>query len=238
MDRREAFGLSIKKLRKERSLTQPELADRLEGVPGLRQADISKIENGRHSSPEMHIAALARALGVRSSDISIMVDEAVESGGRDYPIKTPLTTPEAQERTGGDCQRRSVPLVGWVSAGHWDQVENPFDPEVAKGLVPVGIKVSDRAYALKVKGDSMTNPIGWPSFPEGSTIIVDPIRQYSSGDLVIAQVDDDDEATFKRLVKEAGTMVFVPLNPRYQTITVTKPVHICGVVVAMAEKEI
>lgn len=238
MDRREAFGQVIKKLRKERSLTQPELAERLEGIPGLKQADISKIETGRHSSPEMHVAALASALGVRPSDISIMVDEAVESGRLDNQVRAPLATLDAHASNGGHCSRRSVPLVGWVSAGHWDQVENPFDPEVAKGLVPVGIKVSERAYALMVKGDSMTNPIGWPSFPEGSTIIVDPIRQYNSGDLVIAQVEDDDEAIFKKLVREAGVMVLVPLNPRYQTITINKPVHIRGVVVAMAETAI
>lgn len=34
--------------------------------------------------------------------------------------------------------------------------------------------VSEMAFALRVRGDSMTNPLGSPSIPEGSIVIVEP----------------------------------------------------------------
>lgn len=227
MDRREAFGRVIRELRAEAQLTQPQLAERLEDVQGLKQADISKIENGRHKSPEMHVAALAEALGVRPGEITTRVDDLLDGATSGPTAKAPSAPPP-----------RVVPLVGWIRAGQWDQVENPFDPEIAEGVVPTGTKVGSRAYALRVKGDSMTNPSGWPTFPEGTVIVVDPSRQANSGDLVIAQVDDELEATFKRLVRDAGATFLVPLNPRYPTITVDQPVRICGVVTASAERPI
>ncbi|WP_017907439.1 helix-turn-helix domain-containing protein [Xanthomonas sp. SHU 199] len=227
MDRREAFGQAIRQLRKAAELNQEQLAERLEDVPGLKQADISKIENGRHKSPDMHIAPLADALGVSTAEIAALVEQILNGEeGRLQQRHVPAEAPSV------------VPLIGWVRAGMWDQVENPFDPDVAQGAVPTNTKVSPRSYALQVKGDSMTNPAGWPTFPEGTTIIVDPRRTAESGDLVIAQVDEDQQATFKRLVRDAGATYLVPLNPRYPTLTVDQPMRICGVVVTVAERPV
>lgn len=225
MDRKTAFGIVIRQLREAAGLTQPQLAERLEDVPGLKQADISKIENGRHKSPEMHQAPLADALGVSPAEIAKQVDELL-GGATVSPQQKPPAAPSPSV----------VPLIGWVRAGQWDEVNNPFDPEISEGTVQTGVKVSNRSFALRVKGDSMTNPAGWPTFPEGMEIVVDPKRQPESGDLVIAQLEDDEAATFKRLVRDAGTTLLVPLNPRYPTITVDRPIRICGVVVTVVER--
>lgn len=225
MDRRTAFGRVIREFREAAQLTQPQLADRLEDVPGLKQADISKIETGRHKSPEMHLAALADALSVRASDITLRVDELLDGATTRAGNKAPKAPPP-----------QVVPLVGWISAGKWDQVENPFDPEVAEGLVQTNLKVSRRGYALRVKGDSMTNPSGWPSFPAETTIIVDPAVEPLSGRLVIAQIDEVEEATFKKLVIDGGRNLLLPLNPQYPTIIPDRPMRVTGVVIGIAER--
>lgn len=228
MDRSKAFGKVIRAFRKRigRDFTQGDLAERVGDVQGLSQSDISKIENGRHQSPEMHLAALARGLGVTPAEITHAVDSMLE--GSEVAFSPPVLPGFS-----------TVPLIGWVQAGQWDQVVNPFDPEVAESYVHTMSRVSKRAFALRVTGDSMTNPRGvWPSFPEGSTIIVDPQRHADSGSLVIAQVDDDNEATFKKLVREGGRTYLLPLNPQFAAIPVEREIRIAGVVVTMVERPI
>lgn len=224
MDRQKTFGRVIRQLRKAKGLTQPGLSE----ASGVDQGAISRIENGRYQSPEALLVQLAAGLGVRPSEILAMVEEAGDSVAEaraDYVVHAP-------------SGMAAVPVIGWVQAGRWNQVENPFDPDVAEGTVYTAAKVSKRAYALKVKGESMTNPRGWPSFPPGTTIIVDPKRAESPGDLVIAQLDDEAEATFKRLVHDGGRQYLVPLNPQYPTLPIDRSTTICGVVVAVAERPI
>jgi SOS-response transcriptional repressor LexA len=49
-------------------------------------------------------------------------------------------------------------------------------------------------FALEVKGDSMTNPNGLPTIPEGATVIVDPDIEPLHGKIVIARIDGTNEA--------------------------------------------
>jgi SOS-response transcriptional repressor LexA len=222
MDRQKLFGKVIRQLRKAAPMTQPELSE----ASGVDQAAISRVENGKYAQPEALIPQLAEALGVKGSEILAMVEESAFAVGEEraaYVVRTPPGM-------------SAVPLTGWIQAGKWEQVENPFDPDVAEGTVYTAAKVSRRAYALKVKGDSMTNPRGWPSFPPGTTIIVDPKRQENPGDLVVAHIDNEEEATFKRLVRDGGRMYLVPLNPQYPTLPIDRETSICGVVVAIAER--
>ncbi|WP_391540669.1 LexA family protein [Lonepinella koalarum] len=55
------------------------------------------------------------------------------------------------------------------------------------------LDVSENAFALKIKGDSME-----PDFIEGDVIIVDPKIQPHAGEFVVA-VNGDYEATFKKI---------------------------------------
>ena len=56
------------------------------------------------------------------------------------------------------------------------------------------------AFALRVAGDSMVNPLGFPSIPEGSIVIVDPDGIAENGKIVVARLEDSVEATLKKLV--------------------------------------
>lgn len=128
-----------------------------------------------------------------------------------------------------------VPLVSWVQAGEWSAVEDPHPRGVSEEWIPVYERVSRTSFALRVRGDSMTNPNGFPTFPAGTTVIVDPQEEARSGRFVIARLTDDLEATFKQLVIEGGQTYLMPLNPRYPRIDVDQEMVICGVVVAIAQ---
>jgi SOS-response transcriptional repressor LexA len=69
-----------------------------------------------------------------------------------------------------------------------------------------------------------------PKFFEGDVIIVDPEKQHESGKCVIAK--NGDEATFKKLLIDGGSVFLVPINERYKPKDMTGiPFKIVGVVV-------
>ena len=96
--------------------------------------------------------------------------------------------------------------------------------------VDTSLKVGDNSFALEVKGDSMTNPNGLPTIPEGATVIVDPDAEPRHGKIVIARLDGTNEATVKKLVIDGPQKFLVPLNPRYPNIPINGNCLIIGVV--------
>lgn len=83
---------------------------------------------------------------------------------------------------------------------------------------------TNNAFALRVEGDSMTNPNPEDiSFPNGSLIIVDPNQQASAGHYVVAKDVQTQRATFKKLMHDGGRWFLKPLNPAYPTIEIDDP---------------
>jgi len=118
-----------------------------------------------------------------------------------------------------------VPLLSWVAAGNWRESIENYPPEGAESWVETTKRVGQEAFALRVKGDSME-----PTCPDGSIVIVDPEREAGNGSLVVVRLDEDAEATFKKLMIEGGRRYLAPLNPRYPVLEVTGPATVCGVV--------
>lgn len=127
--------------------------------------------------------------------------------------------------------QREVPLISWVQAGQWSDLEDNFQPGDAEKWIATYAKVSKHAFALRVVGDSMTNPSGAPSFPEGTVIIVDPERAAQPGKFVVVRQNVDTECTFKQLVRDAGRHFLKPLNPRYPLLEMLPDAVIAGVLV-------
>ena len=127
--------------------------------------------------------------------------------------------------------RNEVPLISWVQAGDWNNLVDNFQPGDAERWVATNAKLSKHAFALRIVGDSMTNPGGVPSFPEGTIIIVDPEREAAPGKFVVVRQNSDTECTFKQLVRDAGTHYLKPLNPRYPILEMLPDAVIAGVLV-------
>ncbi|WP_168232320.1 LexA family protein [Pseudomonas veronii] len=122
-----------------------------------------------------------------------------------------------------------VPLISWVQAGAW--CESNFEQHDGESWLSCPVPISESGYALKVLGDSMTNPGPGRSYPTGCIIFVDPEAETKTGDRVIARVPRTNEATFKILVEDAGRQFLRPINPQYPIIDITEETHICGKVV-------
>ncbi|OKP74853.1 peptidase S24 [Pseudomonas fluorescens] len=122
-----------------------------------------------------------------------------------------------------------VPLISWVQAGAW--CESNFEQHDGESWLSCPVPISKNGYALKVLGDSMTNPGPGRSYPTGCIIFVDPEAETKTGDRVIARVPRTNEATFKILVEDAGRQFLRPINPQYPIIDITEETHICGKVV-------
>lgn len=126
-----------------------------------------------------------------------------------------------------------VPLVSWVRAGEFCETQDLFSPGDAEEWIPKPPNASNSSYALRVKGGSMTSPYpNAKSYPEGTIIIIDPEKDVLPGDRGIFRSPDDNEATFKELVSDAGKLYLKPLNPQFPMIEVDKEIITCGKVIA------
>ena len=125
-----------------------------------------------------------------------------------------------------------VPVISYVQAGVWTGVTDPFQPNDAHDWLMTDLDLSEHAFALEIKGESML-----PEYRPGDRVIIDPRIAPQPGDCVVAK-NGEEEATFKKYrprgIDQAGNMVFelVPLNDDYPTIrSDVTPVHIIGTMV-------
>jgi len=127
---------------------------------------------------------------------------------------------------------KQIPLISYVSAGLWMGAVNPFQPNDAHDWLATDLELSDGAFALEIKGDSML-----PEFRPGDRVIIDPDISPQPGDFVVAK-NGEEEATFKKYrprgMDANGNVVFelVPLNEDYPTMrSDVAPIRIVGTMV-------
>lgn len=202
-------------------MTQEELAKKT----GVTKSAISQYESGLTKKMDGDkLLLIAKSLSVSAEWLIYGKDQYTVQKKDNLPYSIVNTEP------GPDIIGR-VPLISWVQAGHWAEIIDNHLPGQADEWRLTTAKVSKNAFALRVKGDSMTNPHGSPSIPEGYIIIVDPHKQAENGDLIVARLDDSKEATFKKLVIDGSKRYLKPLNPAYPVIEINGNCTICGKVV-------
>jgi SOS-response transcriptional repressor LexA len=195
----------VREQRKALGMTQAQLAE----ASGLQQSDISKIENGKVQSTTA-VVELARALQKPPEWLRFAgdVDQYIDATYNVAPYKP----------------RARVPLISEVRAGMLSDIEDNFHPGEADEWVEADTSTPTKsAFALKVTGESMLNPAGEPSFPEGTIIIVDPGRHAGPNNYVVAKDVVTQRATFKKLVTDGGRWFLRPLNPAYPTQEIDDP---------------
>lgn len=191
----------IRQRRKELKLTQQALAD----LVGVSRVTVTGWERDDYQPNGANLQVLSDAL--QCDPIWLM------SGKRQHEQEV-IPRP-------GTFNVRKVPLISWVQAGAWTSTERGVNEDDASEWVYTTAVVSSEAFALKVRGDSMTNPSGYPSIPEGAIIVVDPAVfdiQDLNGKIVVAHIDGGAEATLKKLVIDWPNTYLVPLNPSYRPI--------------------
>lgn len=114
---------------------------------------------------------------------------------------------------------RQVPILGTVAAGVPILSQENFEGTVS--LPSHYLRTSDKYFALKVRGDSMTDA----GIVDGDVAIIRHQPVAKSGDIVVAMVDE--AVTLKRFYKEQHRVKLQAENPKYPPIF-TRDVRILG----------
>ncbi len=212
-----SFAERVRQRRKDLDLSQAELAERI----GLAQQSINKIETGVTLKPR-NIVQLAEALECDPTWLltgKSAQSDSIKGSGDALPSNT--ISPYSLKR---------IPIISQVQAGAWGGVDpqSSLDDDVEWQITTMN--VGDDAFAMKVTGNSMTNPHGSPSIPAGSIVIVEPCDCPDNGKIVVATLNDSPEATIKKLEVDGPQKFLVPLNPKYDPIPINGNCRIVGYV--------
>ncbi len=183
-------------------------------LPEKEKSYLSQLINGKASFGERAARRLERDYGMPPGNLDTLENDS------DYNVKF-----ESNHHSAG-----AYPLISWVSAGAWHEAIEPYRLNEIEDWPETTEKVSGGSFWLTVKGDSMTSPTG-QSVPEGMLILVDPEREPINGSLVVAKLVNENEATFKKLILDAGQKYLKPLNPEYKMQSINGNCKIIGVVV-------
>ena len=195
------------KARKEKGLSQEALAKAV----GKSQSAIAAVESGRNKETS-GLITIARVLGVRP--------EWLETGeGAMHPVETEAPAFDNNVNLSLKHALHKIPILSWVQAGNWREIELSPDLEYIEITTPVR-----DGYGLRVQGDSMM-----PEFVQGDIIVVSPHAQPENGSYVVV-VQEGNKATFKKLVYDGAKPYFKPLNPQYPMLEANEQTSIVGVV--------
>lgn len=185
----ETIGLRIKKLRKEKKLTQGKLGD----LVGVSDVTIGFWEKDVNEPKYENLETLAKMLDTSIEYLKYGQNEKSESV-KDF---RPIT--------------RMLPVLSYVQAGNWTNVRSIEPHEIEKWL-PAPPSAGKNSFYMIVQGTSNA-----PHFSDGDYICIDPdiaIEYVQTGEMIVAVCND--EATFKALVREPSTMYLQALNPNFQ----------------------
>ncbi|MBO2552620.1 helix-turn-helix domain-containing protein [Shewanella algae] len=201
---------------KELRITQEKLAEMVDVTPG----GMGHWLNKRREPSLEQIAKILKA--VKLDALTLHSDGTLEYP--DEALANVKHTPSPIE------YQNSFPVISAVQAGMWTEAVEVCQPSMSDEWYQTTERTSGKCFWLRVQGDSMTSPSGI-SFPEGTLILVDTEKDYQSGSFVVAKLTDVNEATFKKLVIDAGQRFLKPLNTSYPTLPINGNCKIIGVVV-------
>lgn len=127
---------------------------------------------------------------------------------------------------------KKIPLISWVQAGAWTDTGCDDPLMSCSEWVETSASVSDKAFALIVRGDSMTSAGNSRSIQDGAKVIVDPNFDHDllNRKIVVAMLDGSTEATIKEYVVDGPYKFLRPFNATYPTMQINGNCRIGGVV--------
>jgi SOS-response transcriptional repressor LexA len=211
-----SWATRIKSRMKEMGITQEMLANKM----GMTRGAITHYLAGRRVPPLRQFQKLAAIL---------KADPAWLQFGTHSESK--LNKKIGAKNENKEENKNRIPLLSWEQVSEFIG-STKIAEHMVKEYLPRFYADQSRWYALRIKGDAMTSPLGNSrSFHEGDVIIVDPEKNATHGNYVIALLPNSKEATFKQYVIDGGVKYLKPLNPQYPITKIDDSAHICGVVV-------
>ncbi|MNS45102.1 putative HTH-type transcriptional regulator [compost metagenome] len=203
-----ALGSRIRYYREKAGFTLDQLSERSNVDVGT----ISALEN-RDSSRSKFASAIASALG--------MTVEMLENEAQDYNVKELISGSSKWDGNVVDAPTppvmRKYPLISYVQAGEYAECIDSFQPGDAESFHYSPKDLGKNGYLLRVEGDSMTDPTGPISFPNGMMLHIHPDIEAMPGNFVVAKRVRENQATFKQLVMVDGELYLHAINPNWPT---------------------
>lgn len=187
-------GKMIASIRKERGLSQAQLADRL----GLSKQAVSNYERGIREPDYVTLEAIADVLNV---PISMLISREEQKAALDALYAAPPFP--SNVRPISLLHRQRIPLIGSVAAG-----EPIYDPEELGVYVDAPV---DADAAITIRGDSMI-----PTYQDGDVVYIKCRPDVPEG--AVAVVFLDDEAALKHVYKRPTGLTLISDNPDHPPI--------------------
>lgn len=185
----ETIGERIKKLRKEKKITQKDLGIKL----SISDAAVNLWEKDVNTPKLENIFLLADILNT-TVEFLLHGKDNVDSNVTDFrPVA------------------RLLPVLTHVQCGTLTNVRSISPNEIEQWL-PAPPNTGKNSFYLITQGIS-----NLPDFSDGDYVCIDPdvqLQNVQTGEMIV--VCQDDEATFKALVREFNTLYLKALNPNFQ----------------------
>ena len=205
------FSNNIRFLRKQRNLTQEELAE----MVGYKSfTTIQKWETG-DSEPNMGV--LRQLADIFHLSISELVETDLESKATSRPLPSNIILPSAHK----------LPIMGTICAGDGVVCEDDYQGTF---IVDIDVKAD---YCLKVHGDSMIGA----NIYDGDIVFISKSYDFVQDQIYAIERLDYNEASLKRVTQDGDTLILNPCNPSYHAmVTDYEEVRIIGRCVGVLHK--
>lgn len=206
-----SFSNNIRFLRKQRNLTQEELAE----MVGYKSfTTIQKWETG-DSEPNMGV--LRQLADIFHLSISELVETDLESKATSHPLPSNIILPSAHK----------LPIMGTICAGDGVVCEDDYQGTF---IVDIDVKAD---YCLKVHGDSMIGA----NIYDGDIVFISKSYDFVQDQIYAIERLDYNEASLKRVTQDGDTLILNPCNPEYHAmVTDYEEVRIIGRCVGVLHK--
>lgn len=206
-----SFSNNIRFLRKQRNLTQEELAE----MVGYKSfTTIQKWETG-DSEPNMGV--LRQLADIFHLSISELVETDLESKATSRPLPSNIILPSAHK----------LPIMGTICAGDGVVCEDDYQGTF---IVDIDVKAD---YCLKVHGDSMIGA----NIYDGDVVFISKTYDFVQDQIYAIERLDYNEASLKRVTQDGDTLILNPCNPEYHAmVTDYEEVRIIGRCVGVLHK--
>lgn len=208
----ETSGDRLKRRRKELRLTQRQLSKKV----GVSAPSITQWELGNTNPRGESLNLLCKAL---NCSLDWLLYGYGDPEDKDQPVNL------------GPNLKDLYPIISWSQAA----ADNPIEEanKADADLYPCPAKCGANTFVLTVQGISMN-----PDFKNGDLIFVDPEKSAEHDSYVVIKNAGDNQAQFRRLVVDSGSMFLVPENPNWpeQFIKLDDSAKIIGVVVFSGRK--
>ncbi len=199
---RSTMGDRLRSARENKELDQATLAEKI----GVATRTLQRWEKGEQVPDGVSITRIAKATQVHPTWLLTGEGEMYQVSTRPenvYPL-----TPSFRRKV----KLVDLPLISAVPAG---KVATIFHPDYVDNYVTVDDVKDPGAFALKVKGNSMS-----PRIEDGDIVIVSPQAEVRNGDICVVRVNDED--TLKKVKFEGNYVHLIPLNPDFDPMTAKK----------------